>query len=276
MKTTFTKIFAVILAAVMCASLAACNRNAPENDIEDNKNSNSASNNQLVNVVDDDKQEGEDKSEGEGEDEGEGESADDGDTTENDGEETGEDTASPEEDVTTNEESTLPEEETGEETKEDNETEESDTNENGGESETVVITTGEEQQPAPAGKGEAVAQTAESAVGYDFLFGGDSPEDGGFDNSGLIYYAFTQNGINCPRQLSEIIKIGTEVGYDDLSKGDAVFFKMTDGSDAVFGGVYVGDGKAVMSFSEGIPVKTVDITTEHYKNMFVKGVRTVS
>lgn len=274
MKTTITKIFAVILAAVMCASLAACNRNAPKNDIEDNKNSNSASNNQLVNVVDDDKQEGEDESEGESEDEGEGEgeSADDGDTTENDGEETGEDTASPEEDATTNEESTLPEEET----EEDNKTEESDTNENGGESETVVITTGEEQQPAPAGKGEAVAQTAESAVGYDFLFGGDSPEDGGFDNSGLIYYAFTENGINCPRQLSEIIKIGTEVGYDDLSKGDAVFFKMTDGSDVIFGGVYVGDGKAVMSFSEGIPVKTVDITTEHYKNMFVKGVRTVS
>lgn len=277
MKTTITKIFAIILAAVMCASFAACKQSEPENDTNDNK-SDGASNSPLVNVAEDDKQ------------------GDDGSAAENDGDETEDDADSPEEDMTAGEESTTPEESTApeedaeegtapeEDAEEGNDPEEdagsntedgedTDIPEKEDDTETAVITTENEQQPPSSDKGEAVAQTAESTVGYDFLFGGDSPEEGGFDNSGVIYYAFTQNGISCPRALSEIFKAGAEVGYDELGRGDAVFFRLDDGSDTVFGGIYVGDGKAVMSFSEGIPVHIVDVATDYYKATFVKGVR---
>lgn len=261
MKTTITKKFAIALAAVMCASLAACKQS--ENGNDNGGGSGSISNSPLINNADEDKGEepedsGTESSEEEQEPESEGTDAE-------------------VEDVTTTEEtpveSTLPEEEPEEDTESENDTENA---EKDSETETTVITTTEAQQAAPSDKGEAVAKTAESAIGYDYLYGGESPEEGGFDNSGLIYYAFTQNGISCPRTISEIMKIGSEIGYGELSKGDAVFFKMDDGSDIVFGGVYAGDGKAVMSFSEGIPVKLVDITTNYYRSTFVCGIRAVS
>ena len=255
MKTIIIKIFAVMLAAVMCASLAACSQSEADNDIGDN--SDSASNSPLINAA----EEKGDETEGSG---AEG-SADNSDNQATEGDEAD---ASKEDVTTTGEtpaESTLPEKDTESENDPENAEKDSET-------ETAVITT-EAQQTAPSDKGDAVAQAAESAVGYDYLYGGESPEEGGFDNSGLIYYAFMKNGISCPRTALEIMKIGTEVGYDELSRGDAVFFKMDDGSDIVFGGVYVGDGKAVMSFSEGIPVKLVDVTTNYYRSTFVCGIR---
>ena len=256
MKTTITKIFALVLAAAMCASLAACGKSETADDNRDS--SGSVSNSPLINNA-------EENEGGEPEDSGT-ESSEEEQTPESDN------TAAAEENVTGTEEAHPESTPAEDEAAEDTEAEESEAEEKDSETETSVITT-EAQQTAPAGKGEAVAQTAESAVGYDYLYGGKSPEDGGFDNSGLICYAFTENGISCPRTIPEIMKIGAEVSYDGLSKGDAVFFKMDDGSDIVFGGVYAGDGKAVISFSEGIPVKLVDITTNYYRSTFLCGVR---
>ena len=235
MKTTITKIFAIILAAAMCASFAGCGQSEAQNDISD-KGGNAAENNGGSDTPEDD--------------EGQG-------SEENDGaEDNEEDTAEPETDAD--------DEAEGEE--------EDDITEKDKETETAVIPA-EEEQTAVTDKGDAIAKTAETTVGYDFLFGGESPEEGGFDNSGVMYYALTENGISCPRMLKDIIEIGVSVEYDELRRGDLVFFKMDDGSDIVFGGVYVGEGKAVMSFSEGIPVKIVDVTTNYYRSTFVKGVR---
>lgn len=268
MKTTITKIFAFLLAATICASFAACSQSEPQNDTDV---SDSSSTTPAVNVPDGDDQD----TEGSADDENGGEN----DAEDNDGEQTSDlpDAAATEEGETTApEESTSPEESTAPEEEPDSDSADEDGNEgpeNEGDTETAVITTEEEQQPAPAGKGDAIAQKAESAVGYDYLYGGKSPEDGGFDNSGLVYYALTANGITCPRTTAEIMKIGSEVSYDELRRGDVVIFKMDDGSDIVFSGVYIGDGQAVMSFSEGIPVKIVDVATNYYRNTFVKGVR---
>ena len=250
MKTTVIKIFALILAAAMCASFAGCSKSEPEKESGDNAG---ISNSPMVNVAGDEG--GADKS----------------DTEQNEGtagsDENAEESTAPEGDAAETEEGTDPDEENavGEE--------EADVPEKNTETETAVITT--EQQPVPSDNGEAIAQTALSAVGYDFLFGGESPEEGGFDNSGLIYYALTQNGISCPRTTNEIIGIGTEIGYDELSSGDIVFFKMNDGSDIVFGGVYIGEGQAVMSLSEDIPVKIVDVATNYYKGVFLCGIRVI-
>lgn len=253
MKTTITKIFAVVLAAVVCASFAACSQSETESDPN---NSDSISDSQTVNAADGDEQEDDDAADDSGADEDE---VDDVTAPE-------EDVTEPEEDVTAPEEDAAPEDET--EGEDDSEIPETD-----GKTETAVITPAEEQT---SDKGKAVAETAMSEVGSDFLFGGDSPEDGGFDNSGVIYYALTKNGISCPRQLADIMEIGVRVDYDELSMGDLAFFTLDEGSDIVFGGVYVGEGKAVISFSEGIPVKLVDITTVYYRSNFVYGVRAVS
>lgn len=263
MKTTIRKIYAIVIAAAICTSLAACSQKETGNDIGDN--SGNASNSPLVNTVGDDGQ------------------GDEGDTEEvGDGQESEEDEgAAKDDDVTTSDEESPDSEEEpetdpegeGKDDEDEDDDEDGQLPEKEEETETSVITPETEQQPVDTEKGDAIAKTAESTVGYDFLFGGESPEEGGFDNSGVIYYALTQNGIHCPRLLRDIREIGTKVSYDELKRGDLVFFMMDDGSDAVFGGVYVGEGKAVMSFSEGIPVKIVDVSVSYYRNIFIKGVR---
>ena len=254
MKATITKIFAVMLAAAICASFAACSKSSEPAEDPDS-GSESISESRPVNS-------------------GDNEEGEQGDESGADSE-SGEDAAEPEESTTGSEEGTQPEENAPDNN---SDGEDVDFPERDGDTETSVIIPDippiyDEEQETASGTGKAIADTAMSAVGYDFLFGGDSPEDGGFDNSGLIYYAMTKNGVSCPRALGEIMNIGSEVSFEGLSAGDAVFFRADEEGSAFFGGVYVGDGKAVMSFSEDIPVKLVDITANYYRSNFVKGVR---
>lgn len=146
------------------------------------------------------------------------------------------------------------------------------------ETETSLVTTKDKEDTPPEGKALAPAEKANSIVGLakslagnEFKFGGASPEDG-FDNSGLIYYVLTQNGIACPRLTHEIARIGAGIGYDELQPGDLVFFCMEDSGNPDFGGIYIGDGQMMISMSEGKPVKAVDITTNYYKTTFVYGI----
>lgn len=142
---------------------------------------------------------------------------------------------------------------------------------------TPLVTKEKEDAPsdgkalAPAEKANSIVGLAKSLAGNEFKFGGASPEDG-FDNSGLIYYVLTQNGIACPRLTHEIARIGSKIGYDELQPGDLVFFCMENSGNPDFGGIYVGDGQMMISMSDGIPVKSVDITTNYYKTTFVHGI----
>ena len=254
MKITITKIFAVLMAAALCVSFAGCNKSEPEDGPDDG-----ASDSQSASPEENGGNDGgTDEADGEGE--GEENEGGDASSPEEEVSEPEEETSEPEEETTEPEETTAPEENA-----------EGD-GENTGNTETAIIVP-EEGQNTGSGKGDAIAETAKSMLGYDFLFGGSSPEDGGFDNSGIIYYALRQNGISCPRPLGEIMEFGTKVGYDELKPGDPVFFKQGEEGSSYFGGVYVGGGQAVMSFSDGIPVKLVDITTSYYRSNFMWGVR---
>lgn len=125
----------------------------------------------------------------------------------------------------------------------------------------------------PVETASAAADTALAQVGKMFKLGGASPEQG-FDNSGLVYYALTQNGINCPRTASEMSKMGEKITADKLKSGDIAFFNMDDAEKTLFVALYIGDGKAVISTDENQPVKIVDINSVWYKNAFAYGIST--
>ena len=76
---------------------------------------------------------------------------------------------------------------------------------------------GDTKPVAPSEKGEAIAKSAYDMLGKPFVEGGYSAETG-FDNSGLIYYALTSNGIDCPRGLTAQKEMGTEVTLENLEK----------------------------------------------------------
>ena len=125
------------------------------------------------------------------------------------------------------------------------------------------------EPPASSEKGDAIAKSAYDMLGKPFTEGGYSAETG-FDNSGLIYYALTSNGVDCPRGLTAQKEMGTEIALEKLEKGDIVFIK--DG-DSFFGGIYTGDDTIVFSPYPGQKVRTASMKSVYYTDNFLKAVR---
>lgn len=117
----------------------------------------------------------------------------------------------------------------------------------------------------------AIISLARSLIGTDFAEGGDTPAEG-FDNSGFIYYVLRENGyITCPRGVSAQSEMGAFLEYNELEKGDLVFFS-ENGTIAEFGGIYAGDGIMIACLMPGTQVKEVNITSEYYTTNFFRGV----
>ncbi len=119
----------------------------------------------------------------------------------------------------------------------------------------------------PSEKASAAAETAKAQVGKEFKLGGASPEQG-FDNSGLVYYALTQNGIKCPRTAKEMSDAGEKKTIDQIKEGDIAFFNMDDEAKTLFVALYIGEGNIVLSTDEGNPVKIANINSVWYRNAF--------
>lgn len=129
--------------------------------------------------------------------------------------------------------------------------------------------------PTPDGAAviNGIAELAAALDGKPFYFGGADPETG-FDNSGLMYYVLQSNGIDCPRLTKDIAAWGEKAAYEELLPGYLVFFEYEGSGKADFGGIYIGDGKMVVSTDENKPVSTVDITTPYYQRTFQFGIKT--
>ncbi len=125
------------------------------------------------------------------------------------------------------------------------------------------------EPPAPSEKGDAIAKSAYDMLGKPFTEGGYSAETG-FDNSGLIYYALTSNGVDCPRGLTAQKEMGTEIALEKLEKGDIVFIK--DG-DSFFGGIYTRHDTIVIIPYPGQKVRTASMKSVYYTDNFLKAVR---
>ena len=119
---------------------------------------------------------------------------------------------------------------------------------------------------------DSVIATAHSLIGIDFAEGGDTPE-AGFDNSGFIYYVLRENGyITCPREVKAQSEMGAALTFDQLRKGDLVFFYGDDKATVAFGGIYCGDGMMIACLMPGTQVKEINITSSYYTEYFCKGI----
>ncbi|MGN0682752.1 MAG: C40 family peptidase [Oscillospiraceae bacterium] len=121
---------------------------------------------------------------------------------------------------------------------------------------------------------ESIVATANSLIGVPFVMGGNNPD--GFDNPGFIYYVLRENGFHsCSHSIAKQSTMGRQIGYEELKAGDLVFFGVDDNTKAVFGGIYIGEGKMVACITptNGEPgVMTSDITTPYYRRRFFCGV----
>ena len=121
----------------------------------------------------------------------------------------------------------------------------------------------------PTVEGTRISKTALSAVGTRYVSGGTSPGKG-FDCSGLVCWAYAQNGLSVPRTAREQSKLGSSISQKSLREGDLVVFKLRNGMHT---GIYTGKGKFVHSPSRGKTVREDKIDSIYWKNKFVAGRR---
>jgi cell wall-associated NlpC family hydrolase len=106
--------------------------------------------------------------------------------------------------------------------------------------------------------GDRAAQIALQAVGIPYRWGGSSP-GGGFDCSGLVYWAYGQLGIALPHSSYAQYDLGRPVPLSQLAPGDLLFFA---GLGHV--GLYIGGGRMVHAPHSGRDVEVVTLNGSNY------------
>jgi peptidoglycan DL-endopeptidase CwlO len=97
--------------------------------------------------------------------------------------------------------------------------------------------------------GAQALQQALSKRGDPYVWAAAGPSE--FDCSGLVVWAFAQEGIALPHYTGSLWNSGMHVARNDLEPGDLVFF----GADISHVGIYVGDGLMVDAPNSGDVVR---------------------
>lgn len=102
-------------------------------------------------------------------------------------------------------------------------------------------------------EGVAAVEQAMSKLGAPYSWGGVGPD--AFDCSGLIFWAYQQQGKSIPRTSQAQMSGGTSVSRAELQPGDVVGYF----PGATHVGLYIGDGMIVHASDYGIPVQVVPV-----------------
>jgi cell wall-associated NlpC family hydrolase len=113
------------------------------------------------------------------------------------------------------------------------------------------------QIPTANTVGGQALQAALSRRGDPYVWAAAGP--GEFDCSGLVMWAFAQEGIALPHYTGAQWNSGMHVARNDLEPGDLVFF----GSDISHVGIYVGDGLMVDAPNTGAVVRVEPLFSDY-------------
>lgn len=121
-----------------------------------------------------------------------------------------------------------------------------------------------------------IETTAKKELGKRYVWGATGPKT--FDCSGFTMKVFRKAGINLPRVSRSQAKVGAKVAFNDLQRGDMVFFDTQKHRTGRVNhvGIYLEDGKFIHASSGN---KKVVITSfdkkKFYKNRFLWGRRVI-
>lgn len=122
---------------------------------------------------------------------------------------------------------------------------------------------------------QKIVDEAMKYSGWDYISGGSSPDDGGFDCSGLVQYVYGEAGINLPRLEKDQYEVCEEIEAENIQPGDLIFYKNeTSNGEIGHVAIYLGNGKV---FEAGDPIGIYSATDEwHTSNQLhigrVKGI----
>jgi murein DD-endopeptidase len=113
------------------------------------------------------------------------------------------------------------------------------------------------------GDGPSVVAAARDVIGAPYRYGGFTP--GGFDCSGLVYYAHRQAGIPVPRTTQAQLRDARRVGIGDLRPGDVLFFEL-QGKKVSHVGIYAGAGNFIHAPSTGKRVSYARLQSKFWRS----------
>lgn len=126
---------------------------------------------------------------------------------------------------------------------------------------------------------EQALRIAMTAIGTPYVWGGESYEEGGFDCSGLILWAYNQIGASLPRTAAEQFDATTRIDPRSVKPGDLIFFVNTYGVGAEDGariitteqriithnGIYAGNGLMLHAPKEGDYVRLTTLNSTFWR-----------
>jgi len=105
-----------------------------------------------------------------------------------------------------------------------------------------------------------------SRIGSPYVSGAAGPD--GFDCSGLVYWVYSQLGLEVPRSTHEQFAWATPVEMSLMQPGDLVFFENTSSGGISHVGIYVGGGGVVMAVNNGDIVREVSLAEPYWSDHF--------
>jgi len=121
-----------------------------------------------------------------------------------------------------------------------------------------------------------ILDNAKTHLGGKYVWGGTLPK--GFDCSGYVQYIYKKEGVQLPRTAYQQSKVGKDVTWQDLKKGDLLFF-LTDkkrGIPITHVGLYLGNHKFIHAASSKKGIIISPFTPKsRYGKLFVKATRII-
>jgi cell wall-associated NlpC family hydrolase len=117
--------------------------------------------------------------------------------------------------------------------------------------------------------GQRAAALAVREVGVPYRWGGTSPT-GGFDCSGLVYWAYGRLGVEVPHSSYALYDVGRRIARSRMRAGDLLFF-----SGLGHVGIYIGRGRMVHAPHTGTRVQVVSLRRSSYDRS-LEGVRRIA
>jgi cell wall-associated NlpC family hydrolase len=125
-------------------------------------------------------------------------------------------------------------------------------------------------------KSDEILETAKQYLGVKYIWAANGPF--AFDCSGYTKYVFRENGITIPRYSGHQANVGTKVTFNELEKGDLVFFDTAKGFHGKVNhvGIYIGENRFIHASSARKQVMITSFSQKKfYKNRFLHGRRVV-
>lgn len=124
------------------------------------------------------------------------------------------------------------------------------------------LATGEAVPPAVL---EDVIANAETQIGVPYVWGGTTP-NAGFDCSGLLQWAFDEAGVSIPRVTHDQWNAGARVDYEDIQRGDLIFWRSDPTAPDYIShvAIYLGDGQMLEAPRTGLDVRVTPVRMNNF------------